>query len=514
MDILKNIFGSKKHDDGGTTKVLFNKSIIEKMMDDCSSNPDVEVGGRYVGYVIDRNNTASSPSPYHKLLDDDESISQFIIILDYIPIGPFPEAATETELQPDREYQVWTFRHLQRMDEYIQVLGSWHSHIPNGLGTFSNGDHDSYHSKVNLPAWPFDFFLAGLIVKMPKSKEQLTNQMLHGLYHRGAKKGVFTTLDNKTQVGWMEGLPDTTSSHTDKDDYSHYIDALKEAKVDEVRELIHRLDMISREKTSGLKSIIKKQNETGRDYVSFKDDANTVILWFPELLGDPYEIEVRGVDGNRKNSVEGVSKAFSELARVTHDHKIDCPELQGVSQLSVELLRDLEKQHSILEQLNNHNRRLSRDLEDFRGRYQDEYDSRITIENEKAELEDECIRRAGENDRLRKEISTTRNEIVALKKTPAEATPAEPEPEAEAEPEAGTSTVPRYDRLSDVPIDDGLPDVFILRGKKYRCDDIDALEHLDEQAKKAEKDGSVAPDEPEAGGKDSPSTTLDGENSE
>jgi hypothetical protein len=450
MGILKKFFSSGKHD-GSTTKVLFNKSIIEKMMDDCNSNPDLEVGGRYVGYVVDRNNPDSSPSPYHKLLDD-ESISQLIVILDYIPIGPFPETATETELQPDREYQVWTFRHLQRMDEYIQVLGSWHSHIPNGLATFSGGDHDSYHSKVNLPAWPFDFFLAGLVVEMPKSDEQLTDQMLHGLYHRGAKLGRFTTLDNNTQVNWMEGLPDTTSSLTDKDDYSRYIDALKEAKVAEVRELINRLDMIGGGgKTSSPKSIIKKQTDTGLNYISFQDDENTVILWFPELRGDPYQIEVMGVGGNSKNSVEGLSEAFSELVRVSNNLNIDCTGVQGVSQLSVEIQRDLNKNRRTIDELNNRNRTMSRDIEDFRRRYQDEFDRRTGIENRMGELEDALFKRGLECDRQRDEISAMRNLIVELKKNKDKGSELDSE---EISPEEVVSGKRKSSEQSQVPADD------------------------------------------------------------
>ena len=49
------------------------------------------------------------------------------VVHDYIPTGPNPEKSTDVELQPDRNYQVWTLRKLQDLDEKIEVLGSWHS---------------------------------------------------------------------------------------------------------------------------------------------------------------------------------------------------------------------------------------------------------------------------------------------------------------------------------------------------------------------------------------------------
>ena len=71
------------------------------------------------------------------------------VVQDYIPTGSKSRKTTSVELQPDRNYQLWTLRKLQNLDNEIEVLGSWHSHIPNGLERFSKVDHMSYYSKLN-----------------------------------------------------------------------------------------------------------------------------------------------------------------------------------------------------------------------------------------------------------------------------------------------------------------------------------------------------------------------------
>ena len=45
-------------------------------------------------------------------INSDDEVMTYVVH-DYIPTGPNPEKSTDVELQPDRNYQLWTLRNYR-----------------------------------------------------------------------------------------------------------------------------------------------------------------------------------------------------------------------------------------------------------------------------------------------------------------------------------------------------------------------------------------------------------------
>ena len=200
-------------------RLVINRRILSRVLSDVAGHPDVEIGGRWVGHHLDLGDT-----PAQSGLDRDSERATFVI-LDYIPTGPNPEKSTAVELQPDRRYQLWTLRRMQEADDRIEVLGSWHSHVPNGLDRFSNLDHHSYHSKINNPESPYPFagIVCSLIHRMPKTEEDVLQSLGHAWFAVGEAVGKHSWFDPEFVVWEQMDVPE--AHLLDLDDHSAYLSA-------------------------------------------------------------------------------------------------------------------------------------------------------------------------------------------------------------------------------------------------------------------------------------------------
>ena len=87
------------------------------------------------------------------------------------------DSVSAVELLPDRRYQLWTLDQLRLIDEDLQLFGTWHSHIPNGLERFSRQDFRAYHSRMQ-PPYPYSGMVCGLIVAMPERVEDVKENLM------------------------------------------------------------------------------------------------------------------------------------------------------------------------------------------------------------------------------------------------------------------------------------------------------------------------------------------------
>jgi hypothetical protein len=140
--------------------VLFDRHVFGYMVQELSKCPNVEEGGKYVGYYLD------ATDPRLRALDLQNGIAA-LVVTDFLPSGP-RAIRTAVELQPDGEYQEGLFRRLEQSDPAVEHLGTWHSHHCNGLSTLSGGDIAGYLRTVNRPEYRFDFFLASLVTRLPR----------------------------------------------------------------------------------------------------------------------------------------------------------------------------------------------------------------------------------------------------------------------------------------------------------------------------------------------------------
>jgi hypothetical protein len=195
-------FASIEEDDFFTVRLIIRKGVLARVLSDCIRNPTAEIGGRWFGYYVahdDDEQRSKLPDEISELEGD------LHVIIDYIPTGPNPDSVTEVELQPDRKYQMWAFERLKSLDSEIEVLGSWHSHVPNGLERFSGIDHRSYHSK--LSKYPFPRMVCSLIHQMPENIEDARNHLHHAWYERGAPLGEHHFEDEADIVWFEDELP-------------------------------------------------------------------------------------------------------------------------------------------------------------------------------------------------------------------------------------------------------------------------------------------------------------------
>ena len=140
--------------------------VYRRVLHELNRAGSVEVGGAFVGHIV-----AS------------ESGGVDAHVLDFIPAGPHPEEATDVAFLADRVYQLWTFQRLLEVQPDLSVIGMWHSHVPNGLDTFSEVDHRSVQSKLNLdPDLPG--FLSALIWESPDDEVQCHESLRFAWYPR------------------------------------------------------------------------------------------------------------------------------------------------------------------------------------------------------------------------------------------------------------------------------------------------------------------------------------------
>jgi len=200
-------------------RIYMNEKIIERVYQDVVNHPDVEIGGRWIGHVYQ---AGEQPSEGDIKVDDSRMT---YVVYDYIPTGPNPQKSTKVELQPDRNYQLWALRKLQSIDENIEVLGSWHSHVPNGLEHYSTTDHRSYYSKLNNDKnpYPFDGLLCSLIHEMPKNSTTTKENLGHAWFAKNSPMGEHSWYESE-EINWLN-LPQIGAEFVDLEDFSSYLSA-------------------------------------------------------------------------------------------------------------------------------------------------------------------------------------------------------------------------------------------------------------------------------------------------
>jgi len=106
-----------------------------------------EEGGKFIGKISQNGNQIK------------------IRVETYIDSGPRVNNSVG-HLMPDGEYQEAMFRVLERFDQDIHYLGSWHTHHCNGLAELSQGDIRGYTETVNSRQYDLDYFFALLITEL------------------------------------------------------------------------------------------------------------------------------------------------------------------------------------------------------------------------------------------------------------------------------------------------------------------------------------------------------------
>jgi hypothetical protein len=106
-----------------------------------------EEGGKFIGKISQNGNQIK------------------IRVETYIDSGPRVNNSVG-HLMPDGEYQEAMFRVLEKFDQDIHYLGSWHTHHCNGLAKLSPGDIRGYTETVNSRQYNLDYFFALLITDL------------------------------------------------------------------------------------------------------------------------------------------------------------------------------------------------------------------------------------------------------------------------------------------------------------------------------------------------------------
>jgi hypothetical protein len=145
-------------------QIAFDQRVIDYIAVELKKSPDVEEGGKYVGYLLRERHPQLKPLG----LDPRRPAT---IITDFLPSGP-NAVRTAVELQPDGEYQEALFRRLEAVDSSIEHLGTWHSHHCNGLQTLSSGDVAGYLRTVNRREYRPDVFIASLVKRVPHDVDE------------------------------------------------------------------------------------------------------------------------------------------------------------------------------------------------------------------------------------------------------------------------------------------------------------------------------------------------------
>ncbi len=288
----------------GSPRLVVNERVLGRVHEDVSGNPEVEVGGRWVGHFLD-----PGQRPSQRGLRT-EGERETCVILDYIPMGPNPEKSTATELQPDRNYQLWTLRKLQEADPLIEVLGSWHSHVPNGLGRFSNVDVSGYHAKINDPSQPYPFtgIVCSLIHTMPPDPQSVRGALGHAWFPVGAEVGEHTWFDEQG-VEWAD--MEVPSPHLlDLADHSAYLAETGASAlglddwaraIDRVARSAGAVDHDLRRSPSGDRLILIESLPGGTDYAVEIGPSGEVVF------------HQRGGSDDSQTPMSSVEDAFHEL---------------------------------------------------------------------------------------------------------------------------------------------------------------------------------------------------------
>lgn len=164
---------------GDAFRVEIDPRVLSYMLDELQKYPDQEEGGKYVGYV-GSGPPEEGPSGSSA---QNESGPLCVSIVDFLPGGP-RAVRTAVEFMPDGDYQETLFRLLERENDAVEHVGSWHSHHCNGLPTLSDGDVDGYFKTVNKRNYRPHCFVASLVKRVPGGPEE-SDWIDHFLFVKG-----------------------------------------------------------------------------------------------------------------------------------------------------------------------------------------------------------------------------------------------------------------------------------------------------------------------------------------
>jgi hypothetical protein len=150
----------------GVPRVILHRDLITVSRRQIEASPRVETGGKFIGFVIAPGSEPPA-TPYGQTVGEiwRRLAAESGALLLVGSISPGPRArSTEVETFPDPEFQVGVLKAIEAREPAIDHLGSWHSHHPNGLRCFSEGDLAHYRSAVTDRNYEPDYWVAGLCV--------------------------------------------------------------------------------------------------------------------------------------------------------------------------------------------------------------------------------------------------------------------------------------------------------------------------------------------------------------
>lgn len=181
-----SIFARKPEAPHGQLPFVFlHADLIDVSRRQIGSSPGVETGGKFLGYIITPGSKAPD-SPYGRAISKVWSglAAHGHCLLLVGSISPGPKAdRTATSLFPDGQFQANVFRSLESQEPSLEHLGTWHSHHPNGLPEFSQGDLEHYRSVIVDKNYGPDFFVAALCVDRRGLKHSLVEIFGRGGLH-------------------------------------------------------------------------------------------------------------------------------------------------------------------------------------------------------------------------------------------------------------------------------------------------------------------------------------------
>lgn len=158
-------------------EVLFDQCVFSYMVDELRKFPDLEEGGKYIGYLFEPGDPRLEKWGVNRR-------AQAIVITDFLPSGP-NATRSAVELRPDGDFQEMLFRQAEQVDHAIEHVGTWHSHHCNGLEELSRGDVEGYFRTVNKDCYRLDYFVASLVKYIPQDDPTRFDWIDHFLFVRG-----------------------------------------------------------------------------------------------------------------------------------------------------------------------------------------------------------------------------------------------------------------------------------------------------------------------------------------
>jgi hypothetical protein len=169
MEIIEILFdklwnpSNHRSDEKYRISIEINLPVMERIKR-CLFSSGNEEGGKFLGKIIESNNQIK------------------VRVFSFIDAGPKVQHSP-THLIPDGDHQEYLFRIIENLDSDIDIIGSWHSHHPNGLQDLSNGDLNTYFYYVNNKNYYSNWFFVMLITKITDQVEAKFY-----LFHRGDDK--------------------------------------------------------------------------------------------------------------------------------------------------------------------------------------------------------------------------------------------------------------------------------------------------------------------------------------